>query len=55
MNRGTRRDSTSQEAPQQEVPPVDKVRGAPDSPLELGKAGWRDTLKRSLKEFQRDR
>jgi membrane protein len=60
VNRGTRRSSTSQEVPQeevrqQEVPPVDKVRGAPDSPLELGKAGWRDTLKRSLKEFQRDR
>jgi membrane protein len=55
MNRGTHQDSTPQEVRQQEVPPVDKVPGAPDSPLELGKAGWRDTLKRSFKEFQRDR
>jgi membrane protein len=38
-----------------EIPPPDKVPGAPDSPLELGKTGWRQTLKRSLKEFQRDR
>ena len=60
MKRGTRQGSTQQEAPQQEapqqeVPPPDKVPGAPESPLELGKTGWRDTLKRSLKEFQGDR
>ena len=55
MNRGTRRDSTPQEVRLQEVPPVDKVPGAPESPLELGKTGWRDTLKRSFKEFQADR
>lgn len=29
--------------------------GGPDSPLELGKSGWRDLLKRSGKEFVRDR
>jgi membrane protein len=40
---------------QQEVPPPDKIPGAPDTPLELGKTGWRDTLKRSVKEFQSDR
>ncbi len=39
----------------QEVPPPNKVPGAPDTPLELGKAGWRDTLKRSFKEFKDDR
>ncbi len=40
---------------QQEVPPPDKVPGAPDTPLELGKTGWRATLKRSLTEFKNDR
>lgn len=29
--------------------------GGPDSPLELGKSGWRDLVKRSGKEFVRDR
>jgi membrane protein len=39
----------------QEVPPPDRIPAAPDTPLELGKAGWRDTLKRSVKEFGSDR
>jgi membrane protein len=39
----------------QQVPSGGKIPGGPDSPLELGKAGWRDTLKRSLKEFKNDR
>jgi membrane protein len=39
----------------QEVPPPDKIPGAPDTPLELGKTGWRDLLKRSVKEFKNDR
>ena len=39
----------------QEVPPPDKVPGAPDTPLELGRTGWRDLLKRSVKEFKNDR
>jgi membrane protein len=38
-----------------EIPPPDKVPGSPDTPLELGKAGWRDTLKRSFREFTTDR
>jgi membrane protein len=50
MARGDEPDST-----QQEVPPPDKVPGAPDTPLELGKTGWRDLLKRSAKEFKNDR
>lgn len=29
--------------------------GGPDSPLQLGETGWRDTLKRSMKEFKTDR
>jgi membrane protein len=40
---------------EQEVPPPDKIPGAPDTPLELGRAGWRDLLKRSAKEFKADR
>ena len=40
---------------EQEVPPPDKVPGAPDTPLELGRTGWRDLLKRSVKEFKNDR
>jgi membrane protein len=50
MARRRRRESL-----QQELPPPSKVPGAPDTPLELGKAGWRDTLKRSVKEFSSDR
>jgi hypothetical protein len=40
---------------EQEVPPPDKTPDAPDTPLELGKTGWRDLLKRSFKEFKTDR
>ena len=40
---------------EQEVPPPDKIPGAPDTPLELGKTGWRDLLKRSVTEFKNDR
>jgi membrane protein len=58
MARMNRPEGAPQETPegtQQEVPPPDKVPGAPDTPLELGKAGWRDTLKRSFAEFKNDR
>jgi membrane protein len=50
MTTGNQPDGT-----QQQVPPPDKIPDAPDTPLELGKTGWRDTLKRSLKEFKNDR
>jgi membrane protein len=50
MARGNQPDGT-----QQEVPPPDKIPGAPDTPLQLGKTGWRDLLKRSVKEFKNDR
>jgi membrane protein len=50
MARGGQPDGT-----EQEVPPPDKIPGAPDTPLELGKTGWRDTLKRSVQEFKSDR
>jgi membrane protein len=37
------------------IPPQSKVSGGPDTPLELGAAGWKNTLKRTGKEFVRDR
>lgn len=37
------------------IPPQRKVAGGPATPLELGRAGWRHTLKRAMKEFKRDR
>jgi membrane protein len=37
------------------IPPQTEDSPGPDNPLELGKAGWRDTLKRSGKEFIADR
>ncbi len=37
------------------IPPQNEVSGGPDSPLELGETGWRNTLKRSGKKFTRDR
>ncbi len=36
-------------SPGEEIPPRREVEGGPDNPLELGKAGWGHTLKRSLK------
>jgi membrane protein len=40
---------------QRSIPPEREVVGGPDSPLELGAAGWRNTLKRTGKKFVRDR
>jgi membrane protein len=37
------------------IPPQNEVSGGPDTPLELGQAGWRDTLKRTGKKYVRDR
>jgi membrane protein len=39
----------------QTIPPERQVIGGPDSPLELGRAGWRNTLQRTGKKFVRDR
>jgi membrane protein len=39
----------------EEVPPQSRVKGGPENPLELGKTGWRLTLKRAMKEFKTDR
>ena len=37
------------------IPPQNEVSGGPDTPLELTKAGWRNTVKRAGKKFVRDR
>ena len=37
------------------VPPRSKVSGGPDTPLELGATGWKNTLKRTGKKFVLDR
>ena len=37
------------------IPPQNEVSGGPDTPLELGEAGWRETLKRTGKKYVRDR
>ena len=37
------------------IPPRSQVSGGPDTPLELGAAGWKNTLKRTGKKFVRDR
>src|SRR5206468_4715283 len=37
------------------IPPQTESSAGPDTPLELGETGWRNTLKRSVKEFKADR
>jgi membrane protein len=37
------------------IPPQRRIEGGPQTPLELGGAGWRHTLKRAMKEFKADR
>jgi membrane protein len=41
--------------PQQSIPPRQAGASGPESPLEIGSKGWRDTLKRTAKKFSRDR
>jgi membrane protein len=37
------------------IPPQDEVPGGPRTPLEIGGAGWRNTVKRAMKKFALDR
>jgi membrane protein len=37
------------------IPPQNEVSGGPETPLELGGTGWKNTLKRTGKKFIRDR
>jgi membrane protein len=50
----SRADSTRQ-AQGEVIPPRSEVQGGPETPLELGRRGWRDTITRALKEFTADR
>jgi membrane protein len=40
---------------QETIPPQNEVAGGPETPLELGGTGWKNTLKRTGKKFGRDR
>jgi membrane protein len=40
---------------QETIPPQNAESGGPDSPLQLGETGWRNTVKRTGKEFVADR
>jgi membrane protein len=40
---------------QETIPPQNEVTGGPETPLELGGTGWKNTLKRTGKKFGRDR
>jgi membrane protein len=40
---------------QESIPPQSQVSGGPETPLELGEAGWKNTFKRTGKKFARDR
>jgi membrane protein len=37
------------------IPPQDEVSGGPDTPLEIGRAGWKNTVKRTGRKYVRDR
>ena len=49
--REAERESSGGEA----IPPVSKMEGGPDNPLELSGTGWLNTLKRTGKKFSQDR
>ncbi len=40
---------------QESIPPQSQVEGGPETPLELGATGWKNTLKRAGKKFTLDR
>jgi hypothetical protein len=42
-------------AGQETIPPQSEVSGGPETPLELGGTGWKNTIKRTGKKFTRDR
>ncbi len=47
--------TTEDDSGAETIPPVNTVSGGPDTPLDIGPTGWRNTLKRSFKKFGRDR
>jgi membrane protein len=49
------RRGSGERAKTETIPPQNETTGGPDTPLELGKTGWRDTLTRTGKKYVRDR
>ncbi len=54
-DRQDRRDGSRRGEGTETIPPQNEVSGGPDTPLELGETGWRNTIKRTGKKFVRDR
>jgi membrane protein len=50
-----RSDTTSGQADGAAIPPRSEVAGGPETPLDIGAAGWRNTFGRAGKKFVRDR
>jgi membrane protein len=49
-------DNPPDETPSGEaIPPIRHLEGGPDTPLDIGPTGWKNTLKRSIKKFSLDR
>jgi membrane protein len=49
------RETPSDDPPDEAIPPVRNLEGGPDTPLDIGPTGWKNTLKRSIKKFSLDR
>jgi len=49
------REAREPQEAQESIPPQNEVSGGPQTPLELGETGWKNTLKRTGKKFTRDR
>ncbi len=48
-------DGSGDAAPDEAIPPVDRMEGGPDNPLEIEPSGWKNTFKRAGKKFSLDR
>ncbi|HTV99102.1 MAG TPA: hypothetical protein VMF87_02295 [Streptosporangiaceae bacterium] len=55
MRAAHRRRGSVKAARTEAIPPQNEVSGGPDTPLELGETGWRNTVRRTGKKFVRDR
>ena len=42
-------------APDEAIPPINQLEDAPDTPLEIPPAGWKNTFQRAIKKFSLDR
>jgi membrane protein len=55
MERSSASRHDGQPSAAESIPPQSAISGGPDTPLELGGTGWKNTLKRAAKKFTRDR